>query len=239
VIRSGFVLAAAMLCSACSTLEGDEYGVFDTRERANRTSYNVTDAIDRKVLLPVAKGYDKVTPSWLQRGVLNVFLNLRTIGSSVNGFLQGKPAAGSTDFARVLINSTIGIAGFFDVASKWDLTYQDEDFGQTLAVWGVKRSRYVYVPFLGPSTLRDLPSAIVRSAMPRLILGSEYHWGMSVVDIVSARADLISATKVRDASALDPYAFTRDAYYQRRKFLIFDGDPPVEDFFDEFDEFDE
>ena len=76
----------------------------------------------------------------------------------------------------------------------------------------------------------------MRSAIPRIILGSDYHWGISVVDIVSARADLISATQVRDASALDPYAFTRDAYYQRRKYLIFDGDPPVEDFFDDFEE---
>ena len=113
---------------------------------------------------------------------------------------------------------------------------QEEYFGQTLAVWGVKRSRYIYVPMLGPSTLRDLPSTLVRTIIPRLVLGNDYHWGMTVVDLVSARADLMTATQVRDASALDPYAFTRDAYYQRRKFLSFDGDPPVDDFFDEFEE---
>ena len=230
------VLSLCFAVSACTTLEGHDYGVYDPYESANRTSYSATDRVDKAVLLPVAKGYDKVTPSWLKRGVLNVFLNLRTIGSSINGFLQGKAAAGSTDLARVLVNSTLGVAGFFDVAGRWGLQYQEEDFGQTLAVWGVTRSRYVYVPLLGPSTWRDLPSNIVRSAIPRIILGSDYHWGVSVVDIVSARADLISATQVRDASALDPYAFTRDAYYQRRKYLIFDGDPPVEDFFDDFEE---
>jgi phospholipid-binding lipoprotein MlaA len=230
------VLSVCFLVSACTTLEGDDYGVYDPYESVNRASYRATDGVDKAVLLPVAKGYDRVTPSWLQRGVLNVFLNLRTIGSSINGFLQGKTTAGSTDLARVVVNSTLGVAGFFDVAGTWGLQYQDEDFGQTLAVWGVQRSRYVYVPFLGPSTWRDLPSTILRNAIPRILLGGDYHWGMSVADIVSARADLISATQVRDASALDPYAFTRDAYFQRRKYLIFDGDPPVEDFFDDFEE---
>ena len=101
------------------------------------------------------------------------------------------------------------------------------------------RSRYIYVPFLGPSTVRDLPSTLVRSLLPRLILGHDYHWGVSVVDIMSARAELLTASDVRDASAIDPYAFTRDAYYQRRKFVIYDSAPPLDDFFDEFEEYDE
>lgn len=238
------LLVTCLVLGGCSTLdrsiEGtpdvEPFAAFDPYEQANRVSYTATDKVDRTLLLPVAQGYDKITPNWLQRGVLNIFINLRTIGSSVNGLLQGKPASAGTDFARLVINSSIGVFGFFDVASSWGLRYQEEDFGQTLAVWGLKRSRYLYVPLLGPTTLRDLPSNIVRSAMPRLILGSDFHWAISVVDIVSTRADLIPATKVRDASALDPYAFTRDAYYQRRRFLIFDGDPPVEDFFDEFED---
>jgi len=230
------LVCVCLLCSACGTLLGPEHGVFDRGEGFNRASYGLTDRVDRSVLLPVAKGYDKVTPGWLQSGILNVFENLRTVGSSINGLLQAKPRASATDLARLLINSTIGVGGFFDVASRWDLRFQQEDFGQTLAVWGVTRSRYVYVPFLGPSTWRDLPSTIIRSTMPRLLLGYEYHWAMSALDIVSAREDLIASTRVRDASALDPYAFTRDAYYQRRKFLIYDGDPPLDDFFDEFDD---
>jgi len=210
--------------------------VFDRSEGFNRASYGLSDRVDRAALLPVAKGYDKVAPGWLQTGVLNIFENLRTVGSSINGFLQAKPKSGATDLARLLINSSIGVGGFFDVASRWDLRFQQEDFGQTLAVWGVARSRYIYVPFLGPSTWRDLPSTFIRSATPRLILGSQYHWAMSGLDVVSTREDLIASTRVRDASALDPYAFTRDAYYQRRKYLIYDGDPPLDDFFDEFDE---
>jgi phospholipid-binding lipoprotein MlaA len=234
------LLCACLLTTGCASLEGDDYAVFDPYEDANRTSYDVTDKVDSTVLQPVARGYQTITPNWLQSGVLNIFENLRTIASSANGFLQGKPGAGSTDFARLVINSTIGIGGFFDVASRWNLRYQNEDFGQTLAVWGVKKSRYVYIPFVGPSTVRDVPSTIIRSYLPRLILGYEYHLAISALDIVSAREDLLAASDARDASALDPYAFTRDAYFQRRKFLIYDGDPPMDDFFDDFDEdFDE
>ena len=223
----------------CGAIPTDDFEVYDPLEEFNRTSYEISDSVDRAVLTPVARGYQAVVPDWLELGISNVFQNLRTIPSSINGFLQGKPARGGTDFARVVVNSTVGIGGFFDVASKWGLEYQNEDFGQTLAVWGVKKTRYIYVPMMGPTTLRDLPSTIVRGYVPRLIFGSDYHWGISVLDVVNTRAQLLSASDVRDASALDPYAFTRDAYFQRRKFLIYDGDPPLDDFFDEFEEFDE
>ena len=96
-------LAALIVCvllGACSTLPGEEYAVFDPYERVNRSSYNTTETLDQSLLLPIAKGYDRVSPSWLQRGILNVFVSLRTIGSSINGFLQAKPAAGGTDLAR-------------------------------------------------------------------------------------------------------------------------------------------
>ena len=235
-------VAAIFVCvclSACSSLAGKEYAVYDPGEEINRSTYNVTDRLDRAAIAPVAQGYQTITPDWLERGVINVFANVRTIGSAINGFLQAKPESGFTDLSRILVNSTIGVGGFFDVATRMDLRYQQEDFGQTLAVWGWHRSRYVYVPFLGPSTWRDLPSTIVRSAMPRLIVGPSYHWGLSGLDAVATRAALLTASEVRDATAIDPYAFTRDAYFQRRKFQIYDGAPPLDDFFDEFDEFEE
>jgi len=231
-------IAILSLCllGGCSTLSGPEYAVFDEVERANRISYDVTDSVDRVAIAPLARGYKKITPNWLERGVSNFFLNLRTLDSSVNGFLQGKVSAGSTDFARLLINSTVGVGGFFDVAGHWGLRYQDEDFGQTLAVWGYRRSRYIFVPFLGPTTVRDLPSTLVRSATPRLVFGADYRIGYSALDLLSVRADTLGATEARDSSALDPYAFTRDAFYQRRKFQILDGELPDEDLFDEFEE---
>ena len=225
-----------LIASGCTSLEGEDYGVFDPYETNNRRSYDVTDSVDRAVLVPVARGYRKVLPDWFERGLSKMFQNLRTVDSSVNGFLQGKPKSGGIDFARILINATIGVGGFFDVASRWDLPYQDEDLGQTLAVWGIKKSRYLYVPFFGPSTLRDLPSDVIRSWVPQMLFGGDIHWGVSVVDLVRARAGALAASDIRDASALDPYAFTRDAYFQRRRFLIYDGDPPLEDFFSDFGE---
>ncbi|MEM7097581.1 MAG: VacJ family lipoprotein [Pseudomonadota bacterium] len=228
----GLVFCLAL--SGCATLEGEDYDTYDPWEGFNRTSYEVSDAVDRTVLVPVARVYKKVTPDWLESGIGNVFLNVRTISSSANGFLQGKPESGFTDLGRILINTTVGIGGFFDVATPWGLRFQNEDLGQTLAVWGVTKSRYIYVPFMGPTTLRDLPSNFINSYIPRALFGSDYHWSLSALDVVNTRAQLLSASAVRDASALDPYAFTRDAYFQRRKFLIYDGDPPIEDFFDDF-----
>lgn len=227
---------ALLLLTGCATLEGPEHGVYDTFEGFNRGSYGVSDWVDRNALVPVARGYETLTPGWFRTGITNFFENLRTVDSALNGFLQGKPKAGGIDLSRVLINTTVGIGGLIDVAAKAGLPYQEEDLGQTLAVAGISRTRYFYVPLLGPSTLRDVPGVAVRSAVPRLLFGSAYKWWLGGVDIINTRAEALALTDTRDSTALDPYAFTREAYYQRRKFLIFDGDPPVDDFFDEFDE---
>ncbi len=231
------LLGSLLLGSGCATLEGDEYGVYDNFEGFNRWSYEFTDDVDRAVLAPVARGYQQVVPNFVERGITNVFANFYTPLSSVNGFLQGKPASGATDLGRFLVNSTIGLAGWFDPATSMDLRAQGEDFGQTLATWGWTRSRYVFLPFMGPTTVRDIPSRVVRSMFPRLVFGSDYHWGYGVVDVVQTRANLLVTSDIRDASSLDPYSFTRDAFLQRRKFVVYDGQPPLEDLFDEFDEF--
>jgi len=231
-------IGAVVLMSGCASLKGPEFGVYDPYESVNRPSYAISDWVDVKAIAPVARGYQKITPGWFRRGVGNFFSNLRELDSALNGFLQGKPESGGTDLARVLINSTVGIAGLLDVAGANGLVYQDEDLGQTLAVAGMTRTRYLYIPFFGPSTNRDSPSALLRAFIPRLILGGAYAWWIGGIDLINTRSEVLTATDARDASALDPYAFTREAYYQRRKFLIFDGDPPMDDFFDEFDDAD-
>ncbi|MBH81218.1 MAG: ABC transporter [Gammaproteobacteria bacterium] len=235
MMRATFLLSV-LLATGCASLEGPEYGPYDPFEGFNRASYGVSDWVDRNALVPVARGYQRVTPDWLRDGISNVFLNLITIDSALNGFLQGKPKRGGTDLARIILNSTIGIGGLINAAAQFGLDYQEEDLGQTLAVAGLTRTRYVYIPFAGPSALRDIPGRIVRAAIPNLLLGDAYKWWMSGIDLLNSRAQALSLTDTRDAAALDPYAFTREAYYQRRKFLIFDGDPPVDDFFDDFDE---
>ena len=228
------VIALLVHLGGCASLEGDDYAVYDQAPGFNRASYEFTDSIDRAVLTPVARGYRTITPDWLELGISNMFLNLTTISSATSGLLQGKPKSSGIDMARILINSTIGLAGFFDVARAWGLRYQQEDLGQTLAVWGVKKTRYVFVPGMGPSTVRDLPSDLILSYLPRWILGYDYHWGVSALNVVRARAGALGVTDTRDEVAMDPYVFTRDAYYQRRKFLIYDGQPPLDDEFDDF-----
>jgi phospholipid-binding lipoprotein MlaA len=230
------IVLATFLLAGCSTLDGPEYGVFDTAEGANRISYKVTDAVDRTVLVPVARGYRKVTPDWARTGVTNFFRNLRTPYSALNAYLQGKPVVGTTDLGRFLMNSTVGLGGLFDVATATGLRYQDEDLGQTLAVWGYTRSRFVYVPFFGPSTVRDLPDLVFRGLLPGFVLGENFAYGAAVLDAINARSDALVATDARDAGALDPYAFTREAYYQIRKYDIFDGRPPMDDFDEFFDD---
>lgn len=230
-----FVMCGACM-AGCASLEGPEHGVYDPYEGFNRGSYGFSDWVDRNALVPVARGYVKVTPKWFRSGISNFFLNLTTVDSALNGFLQGKPKAGATDMARVIINTTVGIGGLIDVASQAGLQYQEEDLGQTLATAGIERTRFLYIPLRGPSALRDVPGTAIRSAIPRLLLGGAYRWWIGGIDILNTRAEVLALTDTRDTTALDPYAFTREAYYQRRKFLIYDGDPPVDDFFDEFDE---
>ena len=228
-----------VLQTACTTLQGPDFGVYDTNEGFNRQSYEFSEAVDEHALAPIARGYQSIAPELVETGISNFFKNLRTLDSSANGFLQGKPKRGATDSLRFIVNTTIGLGGLFDVATPAGLYHQDEDIGQTLAVWGWKKSRYIYVPLVGPSTVRDLPVLVLRGILPRLVLGDFHNLGISGLDVVSARAGALALTDTRDASALDAYVFTREAYTQRRKFLIFDGNPPMEEFDDFFDEFDE
>lgn len=235
-----FLVGSLVACqAACATLEGADYGVYDRNEEFNRQSYEFSETVDRNALAPIARGYQSVTPKLLETGISNFFANLRSLDSSANGFLQGKPKRGATDSLRFVVNSTVGLGGLFDVATPAGLHHQEEDFGQTLAVWGWKKSRYVYVPLVGPSTVRDLPVLLVRGFLPRLVLGGVHNLGISGLDVVSTRAGALALTDTRDAAALDAYVFTREAYVQRRKFLIFDGNPPLDDFDDFFDEFDD
>lgn len=240
-LRAAFVcLSFSLAIGACTSIPDGDYQPSDPFEGFNRASYNATDWIDRKTLAPLARGYSYITPEWWRTSVDNVFANLLGVDSAVNGFLQGKPKRGAMDVTRVLVNSTLGVGGIFDVAQRLGLPAGQEDLGQTFAVWGAKQTPYISLPFLGPTTVRDFPGLAVRSMIPQWLLGNAFEPWIRGLRILNARAQLLTITDTRDASALDAYVFTRDAYYQRQKFLIFDGDPPEDDFFDEdFDDFDE
>ena len=177
-----------------------------------------------------------MTPDPLEKGISNVFKNFNNAPSAINGFLQGNVETGFNELSRLIVNSTLGLGGLIDVATIWGVNEKKEDIGQTLAVWGMKESPFIYVPIFGPTTLRDLPVRFVGMSVPRLIIGEDFPGYVTALQVISQRADLIEVIEQRDSNAIDAYAFTRDAYIQRRAFEIYNGDPPIEDFFDEFEE---
>lgn len=229
---------ATTLLGGCATLDGEPFAMHDPYEPVNRKLYGVIDGVDRRVIAPVARGYRAVMPDWAERGVGNFFRNLRRIDSVANSILQGKPRHAGEDLAGLLVNSTVGIGGLIDVGAGMGLRHHEEDFGQTLAVWGVTRTRYIYMP-PGPSSVRDAPGTLFKSYLPELLLSGGYSIWVSIIDLLSIRAEALPLSDARDQAALDPYVFTRDAYYQRREYVTFDGDPPIDDFLEEFEELDE
>jgi phospholipid-binding lipoprotein MlaA len=232
--RPIFIVVAAILATGCAT-PGRTTGE-DPWEGFNRGVYKFNDAVDRAALKPVAKGYKKITPRWMRQGIGNFFANLEYPITIVNQFLQGKGGTGLKDTGRFLLNSTLGVAGLFDVATHIGLESHDEDFGQTLAVWGVQSGPYLTLPLFGPSTLRDGPARGVDYFMDPLTYAEihwEEQWGQRVLDMVHSRAELLTLEPTLER-AFDPYAFIRDAWIQRREFEIFDGNPPPETLEEEF-----
>lgn len=228
-LRAATAVLIAMLAAGCAATPGRT--VPDDRwEGLNRKVYKFNDVVDRAALKPVAKGYRAITPRWMRVGISNFLGNLEYPATMVNQFLQGKPKMGLRDTGRFLLNSTLGVAGLFDVATAVGLEANDEDLGQTLAVWGVGSGPYVNLPFFGPSTVRDAPTRIVDFFFdPITYIDPQWEvvWGERVLDAVHSRAELLplDATLQR---TYDPYAFIRDSWVQQREFAIFDGNPPPE-----------
>lgn len=223
------LIAVAAAGAGCASAPG-RTGNDDRWEGFNRGVYKFNDTVDRATLKPLAKGYKKITPRWIRTGVGNFFANLAYPVTIANQLLQGKPRLGVRDTGRFLVNSTFGIGGLIDVATPMGLEANDEDFGQTLAVWGVGSGPYLTLPFFGPSTLRDAPSRAVDYFFGPLTYAEipwEAEWGLRGLDLVHSRAELLSLDPTLQ-SAFDPYAFMRDAFLQQREYVIFDGNPPPE-----------
>ena len=200
----------------------------DPLEPVNRVVYRFNNVVDRALVKPVAKVYNKYTPTPVQNGVGNFFSNLGEPVVIVNDVLQGKLPQGASDTARLIFNSTFGVLGLIDVATPMGHPQHDEDFGQTFAVWGAGEGWYLVLPILGPSTVRDavgLPAEYALDPLSRLSDVSVRN-GFYVLRSIDTRARLLGASKVLDTAALDDYIFTRAAYRQRRWSLIYDGNPP-------------
>jgi len=204
-------------------------GSVDPWEPFNRVMFSFNMTLDKWILRPVAVGYTTITPAPVETGVGNFFSNLLEIRNVFNDVLQWKWSQAGNDTGRLLLNSTVGVAGFFDVAQYAGLAQSDgEDFGQTLSVWGVPQGPYVVVPLLGPYTLTSaagFPVDWVTHPITHMD-SANIAWSLAIVDQIDARAQLLD---VEELASGDLYIFIRDAYLQRREFLIKDGQV-VDDF---------
>ena len=214
----------AMTLSACAST-----GNNDPLEGMNRGIYKFNDVADKAVIKPVAGAYKAVLPSPVRSGVNNFFGNLSTFVSVINDLLQFKFDKAVTGAGRFVINSTFGIAGLVDVASMDGIEKRNEDFGQTLGHWGVGSGPYIVLPFLGPSSVRDTTGFVVDTiAFDPISYVDDPATRNSAraLKYLDKRAQLLPGSDLLDEAALDPYAFMRDAYFQRRQNQIYDGNAP-------------
>src|SRR5271155_4545943 len=223
--RAALAMVFALSASACVTLPPNSQRVpQDPWESWNRGVYKVNDKIDRAIAKPVARGYVRVVPRFIRTGISNFFDNLDTPTVMINDALQGKFGASANDLGRFLLNSTFGLGGVLDPATSAGLNKNNEDFGQTLGHWGVHPGPFVELPLLGPSDLRDAPAKLVDTyTNPKQYIHNSYvKYGLWGVRLIDTRAGILSLDDTLQ-HVFDPYAFIRDAYLQRRAYLVSDG----------------
>jgi phospholipid-binding lipoprotein MlaA len=203
---------------------------FDPFEGVNRVTYGFNDAFDDNIFEPLSRAYKRGIPDFVQDGVSNFFGNLRDVQTLANQLIQFKPIESVNTLGRIITNTVVGVGGLFDVATSVGLTTEDEDFGQTMAVWGVPNGPYVVLPFFGPSTIRDSLGIFVDTGsdinMINKIDGSDYV-SANTLNFIDKRVELLPATDLFDQSD-DPYIAMRSSYFQKRRFDIYDGNPPIE-----------
>ncbi len=226
------LLIAASL-SGCASAPARPAGkpTADPWERMNRSIYRFNDAVDRAAVKPVAKTYRKITPDWMRKGIGNFFTNLDQPTVIINDLLQGKPKSALNDTGRLIINTVFGLGGLFDPASGSNIALNDEDFGQTLAVWGVPSGPFLMLPFLGPSTLRDGSAKVgdyYTGPLTYADLRTAVKIGLRGLDVIDQRARLLANEGALEQT-YDKYAFIRSVWLQRRQFLIRDGEVPPDD----------
>jgi phospholipid-binding lipoprotein MlaA len=228
--RTSLSALCLILISGCATLPPGQRDARDPWERMNRATYRFNDAIDKAIARPVARGYQKATPHFVQTGIRNFFDNIDTPIVMLNDLLQGQFRPFLSDTGRLLLNTTVGIGGLFDPATAAGLEKNDRDFGQTLGKWGVKSGPYVVIPFLGPSDVRDTFGKVADTySTPRAYINNVYwRYGLWLTEKVDARSRLLGTDKLLD-SAYDPYKFLRNAYLQHRDFKVRGGASPSEE----------
>lgn len=222
-------LLATSLLAGCATVSDPDPA--DPWESYNRSMTRFNESVDKAVIKPVATAYRDAVPKMARRGVSNFFGNLDDVRSFINNVLQGKAEGSFSSFWRVAINTTIGLGGLFDPASEMGLQRYREDFGQTLGYWGVGPGPYLVLPILGPSTLRDTAALPVDSVSHPLyyVQGNSVRVPLVLLRGLDIRTRLLGADDLVDSMALDSYTFMRDAWLQKRRNDVYDGNPPPDE----------
>ncbi len=226
------LLLLGLIAGGCASTQPLTNDPADPWEGFNRRVYSFNDALDRAILVPVATGYRAVTPEFVEDGVGNFFSNIGDFGVAVNNTLQFKFLDATSDVGRIVVNTTIGLLGFFDVASHMGMRKHDEDFGQTLGFWGMGTGPFVMLPLFGPSNLRDGPGKVVDYFLwpPTWadIKNSERNV-LIALNLISTRAQLMQLEEKTEELSRDRYVFIRDAYLDHREFLVRDGEISAND----------
>jgi phospholipid-binding lipoprotein MlaA len=228
------LLAVSFGITGCATLPSGKPDPRDRFERFNRSVYKFNTALDHAVLRPVTHAYVRYLPAPVRTGLGNFTKNLAYPAVVANDLFQGKFADGVSDSARIIVNTTIGIGGLFDPATRMGLERHTQDFGLTLGRWGVPSGPFLELPFLGPSTVRDTVGLAPDYAVAFGVTGTFVHgfwpnFGLYAIYQVDKRSQLLDLDKIVD-SAYDPYAFIRSAYLQRRDYLLHGDQSPEQDF---------
>jgi phospholipid-binding lipoprotein MlaA len=226
-----YLLIIMLALPVSSAFGQDEIEDIDPWEPVNRKIFAFNETVDRHLLRPVASGYHKVMPDPAERGVANFISNIYEFNFMLNALLQGRPSAAAQSVGRFMVNTTVGVLGLFDVATKMGIEAQRADFGQTLKVWGVGRGPYVMLPLFGPRTVRSATGYYfdIYTSIPPLMWETKYTYLFWTVELISYRAGLL---EYDDLITGDRYVFMRSAYLQSRATFLNDGVPLPDDFSD-------
>jgi len=226
-IRGACSIALVIFIGGCATTgSGDPRDPF---EGFNRGVYSFNQAVDDALFDPLGKLYRTITPELVDKGITNFFRNLNDIAVVVNDFLQLKVNQAFSDVSRIVLNSTIGLAGFFDVSTPIGFPKHDEDFGQTLAFWGAGSGPYIMLPLFGPTTVRDAAGLAVDRGVLNPVFyvdAAELKAGLLTLNYIDFKSDLLSGKKLLGEAALDEYEFLKNAYFEKRANQISDGAAP-------------
>lgn len=226
LVQSLCISALLLMMTGCASTQGSIVSKDDPYEEFNRSMFYFNEELDDYLGEPISSAYDFITPDFVQTGIGNFFDNLKGINVVLNDLMQGKLLQAGEDTGRFLLNTTVGLAGIFDVATEVGLEKHDEDFAQTLAVWGVPQGPYLVLPILGSITGRGIPGIIFDTAANPATYSPI---PIRSLEMLNERAKADTALKVIDEGAMDPYIFTRESFLQSRRHLITDGQAELED----------